>query len=138
MNRFVLIAAFAALSAGCLAADEKALKDLEGTYAVASLNRGGTDLPAEAKDASVKFDGATMTVTVGERTYAAKVKVDPAKSPATIDISPADGKEKGKTFPGVYALSGGELTLAFAEEGPRPKEPKAGAGVTLMKLKKQK
>ena len=51
-------------------------------------------------------------------------------------LSPSDGAEKGKTFPGIYKLEKGELTLAFTEKADRPKEFKSDEDVILMKLKK--
>jgi uncharacterized protein (TIGR03067 family) len=134
MTRFALLLAL--LSAGALAADDKA-KDLDGTYAVTAIEKGGKDVLGGEKGATVKFADGTMTVTIADRTYPAKVKLDPAQSPAAIDISPTDGKEKGKTFAGIYAAAGGELTVAFVEEGARPKDFKA-ADATVMKLKKGK
>lgn len=135
MTRFALFAAFAVLTAGVLVADEKA-KEPDGTYAVTSIRKGGADLLGTAKGATVKFDAGTMTVTLDDRSYAAKVKFDAAKTPATIDISPSDGKEKGKTFPGIFAVNGTEVTLAFVEEGKRPTGFKDDAA-TVMKLKKK-
>ena len=43
----------------------------------------------------------------------------------------------GKTFPGVYQVEKGELTLAFSEkEDGRPKALVSDGGATLLKLKK--
>ena len=135
MTRFTLFVLFAGLGVGVLVADEKA-KEPDGTYVVKSVRKGGADILGGEKDATVTFADGTMTVTIGERTYSAKVKLDAAKTPATIDIAPADGKEKGKTFPGIYAVAGGELTLAFVEEGKRPADFKAD-DATLMVLRKK-
>ena len=134
MTRFVLFTAL--FTAGVVVADEKA-KEPGGTYAVKSVRKGGADILGGEKDATVTFADGTMTVTIGERTYSAKVKFDATKTPAAIDIAPADGKEKGKTFPGIYAVAGGELTLAFVEEGKRPAAFKADGDVTVMTLKKK-
>lgn len=131
----IRIALFAALTAGVTLADDKA-KSPDGTYAVASIRKDGADLLADAKGATVTFDAGTMTVSITDRTFTAKVKVDAAAVPATIDIVPADGKEKGKTFPGIFAVAGGDLTIAFVEEGKRPADFKA-AGATVLTLKKK-
>ena len=62
-----------------------------------------------------------------------------AKSPATIDIAPLDGPEKGKTFPGIYKFENGELWLVFAEKGDRPADFKGeGEGVMVVKLLRKK
>ena len=137
VTRFALLSAFALLSDGILAADDKA-KEPAGTYAVTAIHKGGKDVLGDAKGATVKFADGTMTVSIADRTYAAKVKFDAAKSPATLDISPSDGKEQGKTFLGIYAVDGEELTVAFVEEGARPKDFKGDGDATVMKLKKAK
>jgi uncharacterized protein (TIGR03067 family) len=87
---------------------------------------------------TVTFKGEQMVVSVKGDDKTAKVKVDSSKSPATIDISPAEGPEKGKTFPGIYKVEKGELTLVFTEKGDRPKEFKVEGEAVLLKLKRDK
>lgn len=124
MKHLALAAAVLALCLGRpAAADEKGLKELEGTYKIAAAEKGGKAAPKELTDA------ATVTVKAGELVIAfaaddrkvAKIKVGGDAKLATIDLSPQDGPEKGKTFPGIYRLDKGELTLLFAEKGDRPK-----------------
>jgi uncharacterized protein (TIGR03067 family) len=57
--------------------------------------------------------------------------LDPKASPKTIDLTPADGPYKGKTFRGIYQLEGDELKACFAFPGKeRPKtyltDPESG------------
>ena len=47
----------------------------------------------------------------------AKLKADNSKTPQTIDFMPTDGEAKGKTYPGIYKLEKGELTIVFVEKG---------------------
>ena len=136
MTRLATFAALFALTAGVALADDKA-KTPDGTYAVASLRVGGADAIGDAKGATVKFDAGTMTVTIGDRSYSAKVKVDAGKTPATIDIVPADGKDKGKTFPGIFEVTATGVTIAFVEDGKRPADFKAVAGTVMMLKKKE-
>jgi uncharacterized protein (TIGR03067 family) len=132
----VAIAAVLFLSgANTLRAEDKA-KELDGVYAIVSVRKGAEELLGDTKDATVKFEGATMTVTFPDRMFTATVKRDATKTPATIDIAPADGKDKGKTFPGVYGQDGDTLTIAFVEEGKRPTDLKDTNAVVL-KLKKR-
>ena len=86
---------------------------------------------------SITFKGEVMTVSLPKMTKAAKIKVDSSKSPMTIDISPTDGPETGKTFPGIYKLDKSELIIAFAEKGDRPTDFKAEGETVIMKLKKE-
>jgi uncharacterized protein (TIGR03067 family) len=139
MTRNLLAGGVLALALGSLAfADEKALAELEGTYKVEALLKGGMDIPEEIrKNVSVKFKGEEMTLQLPEKALAAKIKVDASKTPKTIDISPSDGPEKGKTFPGIYKQDKGELVIAFSEKGDRPADFKAEGEVAVMKLKKE-
>ncbi|MBY0522724.1 MAG: TIGR03067 domain-containing protein [Gemmataceae bacterium] len=58
-------------------------------------------------------------------------EINPKASPKTIDMTPADGPYKGKTFQGIYQLEGDELKACFAFPGKdRPKtyltQPESG------------
>ena len=142
MKRFavagsLMIAAFA----GVVLADEKALKELEGTYIVTVLEKGSDKGPVSAsKDKidslKVSIKGENLTITVSNEEKKAKIKVDASKTPNTIDIVPEDGELKGKTLPGIYKVGNGEVTLVFTEKGDRPKEFKAEGENMLMTLKK--
>ncbi len=139
MRRLAVAAAlFAAAVGTAVRADDadKELKKLEGVYAVKALTKGGKDAPKEVRDAvhEVSIKGDVLAIEVkGEGTKKAKIKVDPAKKPARIDITPQDGPDKDKTFPGVYKLEKGQLTLVFTEKGDRPKDFKT-EGEDEMKL----
>lgn len=139
MKRFAVAGVLMALTAGGAAlADEKVLKELEGTYKVVAMTKDGKDAPDEFRDTvTVKIAGDEMTFTIKDKAYPAKVKVDPKKKPAEIDISPTDGPEKGKTFPGIYKTEKGELVMAFVEKGDRPTEFKGDGVVLLVRLKRE-
>ena len=124
--------------AGTASADEKALKELEGTYKIALAEKGGKAAPKELTDtATVTIKGDELVIAFGaDDKQTAKIKVGGDAKLTTIDLSPSDGEAKGKTFPGIYKLEKGELTLAFNEKGDRPKEFKSDDDVILMKLKK--
>ncbi len=124
--------------AGTASADEKALKELEGTYKITTAEKGGKAAPKELIDtASVTIKGDELTISFGvDDKKTAKIKVGGDAKLATIDLSPSEGAEKGKTFPGIYKLEKGELTLVFTEKTDRPKEFKSDDDVILLKLKK--
>lgn len=140
MKRFAVAGGLmAAALAGVVLADEKALKELEGTYTVAALEKGGKPAPKElVDDLKVTIKGDELVIKIGAEEKKAKIKADAGKTPATIDITPADGPEKGKTFPGIYKVEKGEVTLVFVEgdKAERPKELKSEGEVMLMRLKK--
>ena len=138
MKRFaaaggLMLAAFV----GIVVADEKALKELEGTYTVTVLQKGGKDAPKELTDTlKVNIKGEDFVLMVGTDEKKAKIKVDSSKTPHEIDITPSDGPEKGKTFPGIYKADKGEVTIVFTEKGARPKELKSEGDTMLVKMKK--
>ncbi len=139
MKRFAIAGCLMVMVfAGVLVADEKALKELEGTYTVSALEKGGKPAPKEIMESiKVSIKGENFVLMIGTDEKKAKIKVDASKTPNTIDISPSDGPEKGMTFPGIYKVEKGELTIVFHEKGTdRPKEFKSEGEGMLMKLKK--
>ncbi len=139
MKRFALAGALLVASfTGVIIAQDKALKELEGTYKVTHLEKVGKVASKDVTDSmKVTFKGDELLIKVADEEKKAKIKVDSSKTPSTIDVIPADGPEKGKTFPGIYKLEKGELTITFTEKGDRPKEFKVDGEAMLLKLKKE-
>jgi uncharacterized protein (TIGR03067 family) len=126
---------------GVVLADEKSLKELEGTYSVLTMEKDGKVAEKEKLDAlkfTFKGDEVTIVSTYkgDKEEKRAKLKADNSKTPHTIDFTPTDGEAKGKTFPGIYKIEKGELTIVFVEKGDRPTEFKAEGDAMLMRLKK--
>lgn len=143
MKRFAVAGCLmVATFTGIVLADEKALKELEGTYTITALEKGGKSAPKDIIDSlkvTIKGDALTITIKTDDKSdeKKAKIKVDTAKTPHTIDIMPSDGPEKGMTFPGIIKMEKGEVTIVFNEKGTeRPKEFKSEGEGMLMKLKK--
>jgi uncharacterized protein (TIGR03067 family) len=142
MTRFAAAGlAFALAIGGAAVADEKALKELEGTYKVVSAEKDGKappDFEAFKKKASIIIAGDTITFDLGKDEVAksGKLKADASKKPAEIDITPSEGPEKGKTFPGIYKLEKGTLTLVWKEAGDRPTAFSSGNGAAVLVLKR--
>jgi hypothetical protein len=66
--------------------------------------------------------------------------LDDTKTPKEITFSARVGiRGRVAQLEGVYQLEGDRLTIAYHEDGPRPKnfESKPGSGVTLLRLKRQ-
>lgn len=100
-------------------ADEVAgdLKAMQGTW-TSTLDNGN--------EARWVFEGDTLTVTLPERKYVAKVSVDSkAKPHPAVDFKVTEGPDDavGKTRPGIYKLDGKELTICVAAgDADRPKD----------------
>ena len=139
MTRSAVALALLAFSlAGLARADEKALKELEGTYKILVAERDGKQAEKAFTDTvTVTFKGNEFVMAFGaDDKKVAKVTATADPKLSTIDLVPQDGAEKGKTFPGIYKLEKGELTLAFSEKGDRPKEFKSENETTFLRLKK--
>jgi uncharacterized protein (TIGR03067 family) len=144
MKRFAVVGSVLLLALTAVAwADEKALKELEGKYAVTHMEKGGKVAEQAKVDAvklSITGDELVFTIEGKEEKQErkAKIKADASVTPHTIDIMPSEGEAKGKTFPGIYKVEKNMLTLVFTEEDERPKDFKAEGKVMLLKLKKVK
>ena len=137
MKRIASAAVLFAASIGASLAAGGPLAELEGKYAAVSLTREGKEESADlVKTVSLKIAADEFTFSVKDKSFPAKIKVDAKAKPATIDIAPSDGPEKGRTFLGIYKVEKGELVIAFAERGDRPTAFKGEDGVLLVRLKK--
>jgi uncharacterized protein (TIGR03067 family) len=117
----------------------QALKALEGTYTIKSGSRGGKPIPPEvAANDQVVIKGDTITISSKAKNEVAKLKVDPSKKPAHVDV--ISTRATGRSFPGIYKLDNGELTLVYSRDpdAPRPKDFDAkGKGQIKMVLVKK-
>jgi uncharacterized protein (TIGR03067 family) len=141
MKRFVVSCCAMILGfTGIILADEKDLKDLDGTYSIVSMQKGGESAKKDLlQKVKATFKGDSLTLLVDDEgkkeEKKAKIKTDATKQPHTIDITPAEGT--GVTFLGIYKIEKDDLTIAYTEkQGDRPKDFKSDEGVLLMKLKK--
>jgi uncharacterized protein (TIGR03067 family) len=118
--------------------DPKDAKELEGTYKLVHAELDGKlaeKATIETVTITIKGDEFVLSSAPDDKKVS-KIKAAPDAKPATIDFTPQDGPEKGKTFPGIYKLEKGELVVAFSEKGDRPKEFKSDNGVMLLRLKR--
>ena len=110
---------------------EKELKKFQGAWTVQSVEAGGKELPIDVfKGMTVTFEGDKYTVKIGDKVIqTATQKLDPSKSPKTLDVTVAEGPNKGAVLLGIYEISGDTLKVCFDPEGKkRPTEFKTAAG----------
>jgi uncharacterized protein (TIGR03067 family) len=126
---------------GAASADEKGLKDIAGTYRVEAAEKGGQPAPnldEFKKKVKVTIAGEKITIDLGgEGTKTGTVTVDSTTTPAHIDITPGEGPEKGKTFPGIYRLEKETLTLVWNESGDRPTAFDSAGRAMMLVLKRE-
>jgi uncharacterized protein (TIGR03067 family) len=139
----LIVAAGLSIAAGGKDDDiKKAKEKLQGTWVVTGAEQAGekTD-QMNGQQLTVKGDDFTAT-DKGNVVFKATFKVDPTKKPAAIDVTVAEGEEKGKTALGIYSLEKDELKFCFAEPGTkdRPTEfaTKKDSKLMLITLKREK
>lgn len=113
-------------------------RELEGSYFALAISKGGKEAPDEyRREFSLKIVKNELLFDIKGKKYPATItKIQPKAKPATIDIAPSDGPEKGKTFLGIYTYTNGELMLAFTEKGDRPKDFTGDDDATVLRLRK--
>ena len=145
--RLLTATLFLALSVWtCSAADDPkdAAKKLEGTYEVLDVIVDGK--PDKKKDevSAVVIKDGEIIIKTGKRDEAAKIRLDPSKKPAHIDIMPGRPGKVDEKIAGIYEVKetdkGTELTIAFAHDGKeRPKDFKGeGKDNAVLKLFRKK
>ena len=119
---------------------EKELKKFQGTWTFESVEAGGKKVPAaEFKGITVTFEGDKYTVKKGDEVIqAATQKLDPSKSPKTLDVTVAEGPNKGAVMLGIYEISGDTLKVCFDPEGKkRPTQFTSASGSQTLVVHKR-
>ena len=121
--------------AGALADDKadlaKEVSKFQGTWTFESSKTGGKELPAGSlKGLILIFEGDKHTVKKGDEVIQVGTqKLDPSKSPKTIDVTMTEGVNKGAVMLGIYEISRDTLKVCFDPEGKkRPTEFKSAPG----------
>ena len=119
---------------------EKELKKFQGTWTFESVETGGKEVPAaEFKGITVTFEGDKYAVKKGDEVIqACTQKLDPSKSPKTLDVTVVEGPNKGAVVLGIYEISGDTLKVCFDPEGKkRPTEFKSESGSQTLVVHKR-
>jgi uncharacterized protein (TIGR03067 family) len=110
---------------------EKEARKFQGTWTFESNVSGGEELPADQlKMFVVTFEGDKHTVKKGDEVIQVGTqKLDPSKSPKTIDVTMTEGPQKGTVMLGIYEIDADTLKVCFDPEGKtRPTEFKSPPG----------
>ena len=117
------------------------LESLRGTWSIArAIHDGRVSAPEKTKSVKLSFAVDKLTVH-GEKGMESVFKLDAAKKPREIDVTPGSGPDKGMTLKGIYDLNGDVLKICIAKPGrDRPTEfvSKENTGVILIELKRDK
>ena len=145
MSRYVVTVLVIGLLLGAAPAPEdKAKKDreaLQGTWRWVLSEQGGKELGDDLRQHTLIFEKDTFAVKLGGRVIVGgRFKLDPSKSPKTIDLQITEGQDKGKAQVGVYELDGDtfKLCVARAGETERPTTMEAKEGNLLFEFKRDK
>ena len=110
---------------------EKELKKFQGAWTFESSETGGKKLPIDdLKGLILTFEGDKHTVKKGDEVIQVGTqKLDPSKSPKTIDVTMAEGPNKGMVMLGIYEIDADTLKVCFDAQGKkRPTEFKSAPG----------
>jgi len=104
--------ALIAVAAGANATDAK--KDLQGVWQAVDAECGGTPSTVEQiNELQIVIDGNKFEIKPNGENRKTTYKLDTSKSPKTIDLTVADGPNKGQVALGIYALEGGQLEMCI-------------------------
>src|SRR5437867_9142460 len=146
MNRVLGLACLVWFAGLAGAQDDALKKDMERLQGAWKMVAFETADAAAAKDIKIKgkivFEGNKFIVFLDDTKFGeAEFKLDPSKKPKHIDVTPADGFNKGKTLLGIYEFDGDKLKLcSYDDPQVRPKsfayeKGETGASITLERAK---
>jgi uncharacterized protein (TIGR03067 family) len=146
--RLVMLVAAAGLFLGGDAPQDAVKKEmgkLKSTWKITSFETNGQKPYGEDQLAGVTTtidaDGKFNVEANGATVVAATIKIDPTKTPKTIDFMFTEGELQGKTALGIYEVSDDSLKYCRAvPDKPRPTEfsAKEGSDQTLVTYKREK
>jgi uncharacterized protein (TIGR03067 family) len=146
MNRLLLAISLSLVPALLLAADDDAAKKeyaaFTGTWRFVSIEAEGQRLQEKHfQHSRLIIEGGHFTIQQGKVTYKGTFKVDLTNKPKQIDVTFADGPDRGKTARGIYELDGDtyKVCIGYVGKGrPTAFESKPGSGHVLEVLKREK
>ena len=129
--RWLVCVAGLLISLGAVAQGPKP-SPIQGVWVVKEARRDGKDANELAGHRVILAkERFVITSKDGKPVYAGSYRTDAGKVPPTIDFVHTLGTYKGKTWKGIYELTGDTMRIcdnAPNLEGPRPMDFKAAAG----------
>jgi uncharacterized protein (TIGR03067 family) len=118
---------------------EQDMKKLQGTWKLIHDERDGEKKSEEVtrEDPPWVFKADKLIIGAGASTY----RLDAAKKPKTIDVTPDDAEARKvvKTLLGIYSIESDTLKIALSmKERPKEFATKKGSGVVLVILKRER
>jgi uncharacterized protein (TIGR03067 family) len=123
------------------ARDSKDREKLDGTWKLTRVEQDGKENPRAVGSRVEIRDGRIMAFdSENKQNFAISFKTDPGRKPHEIDMKIVEGKDKGKTAEGIYALEGDTLKICYShDKGKRPREFKtSGEQQISLELKREK
>jgi uncharacterized protein (TIGR03067 family) len=145
MSKFFLAISLSLIPALLHAADDDSVRKeyakFTGTWRFAAIEAEGKRVPEKNfKDARLVIEGEHFTAKESSGTFTGTFKVDVAKKPKQIDVTFAEGPDKGKTALGIYELDGEtyKVCMGYVGKGrPTAFESRPGSGHVLEVLKRE-
>ncbi len=115
-----------------------------GTWRVVAVVANGQPVPEETcRKITVTndADGGWVVRVEGKAVARGTSRIDPTRSPKTIDLIPSEGEHKGETARGIYEIAGDMRKICYAPSGkPRPARFSSapGSGHILATFKREK
>jgi uncharacterized protein (TIGR03067 family) len=122
------------------AASEAELKRLEGTWVTTSHVIDGTPQPQPRGGTRISIRGNTFAKeALGETFEKGTLKLGSTKKPSSLDLSPTEGRMKGRTFLCIYELEGAVLRYCCKSRGGlRPESFTVGGDLEIVTLRRAK
>jgi uncharacterized protein (TIGR03067 family) len=142
LKPFVVLALLLTFALAARSDDAKDGDAIEGVWLPATAELAGKMFPDEVrKTIKLVVKGDKYTVTVGKEVDQGTVKLNPAAKPKEMDITGAEGPNKGKTILAIFERDGDTLRICYDLSGKsRPTEFKTreGAPLFLVTYKREK
>ena len=142
LKLFVALGLVLSFSLAAWCGDAKDGDAIQGTWLPSSAELAGKEFPDEVrKSMKLVIKDGNYTATVGKQVDKGTVKLNPSAKPKALDITGAEGPNKGKTIQAIYELDGDTLRVCYDLSGKsRPTEfkTKVGAPLFLVTYKREK
>jgi uncharacterized protein (TIGR03067 family) len=142
MPKPLVPALLAALLVGGCGRRDDAKRGLDGVWAVASVEWGGTNRdPGQRLELTIDGDRWSWKYADPDETVTRKCRIDSTTAPASVDLIALDGPDAGLVIEGIYELHGDTLKLAYGLRSGRGSERPhqfGGERVIVMVLRRKR